>query len=168
MRICALVLLVPAGFVYTQESAPAPTQAGAPAATELTVAQTANPELVGELVKEVGVTPSQAQSAAGTLFGAAKGKLSAADFAKIAAAVPNMDGLLKAAPAAPAKGGSADVASKAAAALGGAGAALTTANALSKLGLKPDQIVKIAPALVKIVQSKGGAEVATLLSGALK
>jgi hypothetical protein len=168
MRLCALILLVPAGLAHAQEPAPPTTQAAAPAAAELTVDKTASPELVGDLVKEVGITPGQAQGAAATLFGVAKGKLTPADFAKVAAAVPNMDGLLKAAPAAAAKSGSGDAASLAAAALGGGGSAVTTANTLSKLGLKPDQILKLTPALVKVVQSKGGAEVAALLAGALK
>jgi hypothetical protein len=96
---------------------------------------------------------------------AAKTKLSAADFVKVAAAVPNMDGLLKAAP----KASSSDLlAGKATAALGGVGTAAAAAGTLSKLGLKPEAIVKLTPALVKIVQSKGGAEVGALLAGALK
>jgi hypothetical protein len=37
-----------------------------------------------------------------------------------------------------------------------------------KLGIKPETIGKLAPTLVKAVQSKGGAEVAALLAGAFK
>jgi len=166
MHTLALLLFVPYALVLGQSSpapAPAVDAAATPAAT--TVEQTASPEIVGPLVSELGITPSQAQGAAGTLFGVAKGKLTAADFAKVAAAVPNMDGLLKAAPkAAPAD----SAAGKATAILGGAGTAMAAANTLSKLGLKPDQIVKLTPALVKVVQSKGGAEVGSLLAGALK
>jgi len=44
----------------------------------------------------------------------------------------------------------------------------SAASTLSKLGLKPEMIAKAAPALVKAVQAKGGAEVAALLAGALK
>jgi hypothetical protein len=36
------------------------------------------------------------------------------------------------------------------------------------MGLKPDQIVKLAPTLVKALQSNGGAEAAQLLATALK
>src|SRR5262252_627081 len=57
-----------------------------------------NPELVGQLSKELDSTPAQAEGAAGALFGLAKSRLSAGDFSKVAAAVPGMDGLLKAAP----------------------------------------------------------------------
>ena len=53
-------------------------------------------------------------------------------------------------------------------ALGGVGTAAAAAGTLSKLGLKPETIVKLTPALVKVVQSKGGAEVGSLLAGALK
>src|SRR5262245_5439327 len=91
MRRLALLLVLPTALVRAQAAAPA------------TVEETASPELVGQLVKEVGVTPAQAQSGAGALFGVAKTKLPAADFAKVAGAVPNMDGLLKAAPGGEAK-----------------------------------------------------------------
>jgi hypothetical protein len=52
--------------------------------------------------------------------------------------------------------------------LGGVGTAAAAAGTLSKLGLKPETIVKLTPALVKVVQTKGGAEVGSLLAGALK
>jgi len=149
MQTLALLLAIPAAVALAQ--APAPEK---PAET------LASPEFLTALVAEVpSLTPVQAQGAAGTLFGQAKSKLSAEDFAKIAGVVPNMDGLLKAAPGGEAKGGAKG---------GGLGTTLAVAGALSKLGLKPDQILKITPALVKVVQSKGGAEVASLLAGALK
>jgi hypothetical protein len=96
-----------------------------------------------------------------------KTKLSAGDFAKIAGAVPNMEGLLKAAPA-PSKQSAIDVIAGQAGAATGLGAVASVAGTLTKLGLKPEQIAKLAPTLVKVVQSKGGAEVAQLLLNALK
>jgi hypothetical protein len=162
----ALLLAVPVALASMQDAPPAastpPATTAAPA--EKTVEQTASPELVGELVKELAITPTQAQGAAGTLFGVAKGKLSAADFAKVAGAVPNMEGLLSAAPAPASKTGLEALAAQA----GGVGSMVAAASTLSKLGLKPETIAKVAPTLVKIVQSKGGAEVAGLLAGALK
>ena len=155
MHSLAVVLLA-LGLAPAQAAQASPA-AQAPPAAELTVEQSASPELVGQLVKELAITPSQAQGAAGTMFGVAKGKLSADDFAKVAASVPNMEGLLKSAPGA-AKG-------NVLTSLGGAAAA---AGTLSKLGLKPDTILKLAPSLVKFVQSKGGAAVASLLANALK
>lgn len=163
MRMLAMILAVSAAVAAAQEPAPPASTAAAPA--EKTVEQTASPELVGGLVKELAITPSQAQAGAGTLFGVAKGKLSAADFAKVAGAVPGMDGLLAAAPgAAGAKSGLEALASQA----GGLGGMVAAANTLSKLGLKPDAIAKFAPTLIKLVQSKGGAEIGKLLAGALK
>ncbi len=41
-------------------------------------------------------------------------------------------------------------------------------GSLTKLGLKPETIAKAAPSLIKAVQSKGGAEIGSLLAGALK
>ena len=159
MRLLTLMLVVlPVAVGGAQDTAPASTAPAAPA--EKTVEQTASPELVGELVKELAITPSQAQ-AAGTLFGLAKGRLSPADFGKVAGAVPGMDGLLAAAPAGASKSGLEALA-------GQAGGMVAAASTLSKLGLKPDTVAKFAPTLIKAVQSKGGAEVAKLLAGVLK
>jgi uncharacterized protein VcgC/VcgE DUF2780 len=162
MLSLALLLAVPLAVASGQDAPPPTTTGAAPA--EKTVEQTASPELVGELVKELAITPNQAQGAAGTLFGVAKGKLSAADFAKVAGAVPNMEGLLAAAPAPASKTGLEALAAQA----GGVGSMVAAASTLSKLGLKPETIAKVAPTLIKVVQSKGGAEVAKLLAGALK
>lgn len=180
MRTLALTLVLPAALAFAQSNpAPAPQQpeGSQPATTaepaqaaEPSVEQTASPELVGQLVNDLGITPKQAQGAAGTLFGVAKTKMTATDFAKIASAVPNMEGLLKAAPAAGSKSSATDLLAGAAgsAGLGSLGGAAAAAGTLSKLGLKTDTIMKLTPALVKAVQTKGGAEVATLLATALK
>jgi hypothetical protein len=179
MRTLALLVVVPS-LAYAQSTqqpppAPPPTEAQAPAAQAPapdaqppagpTVAETASPEIVGQLVNELGITPKQAQGAAGTLFGLAKTKLPAADFAKVASAVPNIEGLLKAAPVG-------DFKVPAIEGLGGQalglGAVASVAGPLSKLGIKPEVMAKLAPTLVKAVQSKGGAEVAALLAGAFK
>jgi uncharacterized protein VcgC/VcgE DUF2780 len=167
MRTLTLALIVTfsAGIAAAQENPPPAAQAttAAPAAD-----QTASPDLVGQLVKDLGITPKQAEGAAGTLFGVAKGKLPAADFGKVAAAVPDMDALLKAAPAPDAKTSALDVIGAAAGGAGGVGSMAAAASTMAKLGLKPETIAKVAPALVKAVQAKGGAEVATLLASALK
>jgi hypothetical protein len=184
MRKLALLVVLPAALAYGQSAAkppsdPAPTQppAGAQppasaqpsaqAPAELTVEQTASPDLVRQLVGDLAITPAQAQGAAGTLFGLAKTKLTTADFAKVAGAVPNMDGLLKAAPAADPKASALDMIAKAGG-TSGLGAVAGVAGTLSKLGLKPETIAKLAPSLIKAVQSKGGAEVAALLQSAFK
>ena len=160
-----LVLILSAGAAAAQEN-PAPA-AQAPAATDAAAAKTASPDLVGQLVKDLGITPKQAEGTAGTLFGVAKGAMKAEDFGKVAAAVPDMDALLKAAPVPDAKTSAIAMIGGAAGA-GGAGGLAAAASTLAKLGLKPETIAKAAPALIKIVQGKGGAEVANLLAAALK
>jgi hypothetical protein len=127
----------------------------------------ANPELVGSLAKELGSTPQQAEGAAGALFRHAQSKLSPADWGKVASAVPGMDGLLKAAPAV----GGAGAAASAAAALGGAGGLgglSSVAGSFSKLGLKPELVLKAVPILTNYVGKMGGAGVGQLLAGVLK
>ena len=119
-------------------------------------ATSANSELVGALAKELGSTPQQAEGAAGALFSHAKSKMKPDDWAKVAGAVPGMDGLLKAAPAM-AGGGLASVA-------GMAG----VASSFSKLGLKPEMVAKAVPILTSFVSKSGGADVGQLLAGALK
>ena len=163
MRTLVLLLVIPAAVAYGQSN-PAPPGNPAAAAAQ-SVEQTASPELVGQLVNELGITPGQAEGAAGTLFNVAKSRLGPDDFAKVASSVPNMDGLLKAAPAADPEAAALDgLAGKAGGVAGMAGAAST----LSKLGLKTETIAKLTPVLVKAVQAKGGAEVGTLLASALK
>ena len=135
---------------------------GAGARTQATpdFSKTANPELVGELAKELQITPQQAEGAAGSLFDTARRGMPAADWAKVSKAVPGMDGLLKAAPAMAAGG--------AGAAMGMAGGLGGAAAAFSKLGLKPEMVAKAVPLLTKYVSKIGGADIGALLAGALK
>src|SRR5262245_26818218 len=134
-------------------------QAGAAAA-----AAKASPELVGALSKEMGSSPEQSAGAAGALFGVAKSRLNADQFSQVAKAVPGMDSLLKAAPAAGGGGALGAVAG-----LGGsAGGLAIAAAAFSKLGLSPDMVSKAVPVLIGFVTKSGGANVGNLLAGALK
>jgi hypothetical protein len=125
----------------------------------------ASPDLVGDLSKELGATPEQAAGAAGTLFSLAKSRLKPEEFSQVAKAVPGMDALLKAAPATAAAVGTTG-------ALPGAGGAASglasAATAFSKLGLQPDMVSKAVPVLTNFVSKSGGADAASLLSGALK
>jgi Protein of unknown function VcgC/VcgE (DUF2780) len=154
--MAALAALALAGVVQAQDK---PDKPAAAAGAE----KTANPELVGDLAKEIGATPQQAEGAAGALFGLAKSRLSPADWTKVAGAVPGMDGLLKAAPAV-AAGTTGAISSMA----GQASGLASTAGAFSKLGLKPEMASKAVPVLTKYVTKSGGPEVASLLAGALK
>src|SRR6185436_7949567 len=104
-------------------------------------------------------TPEQAAGAAGALFGLAKTRLKPEEFSQVASAVPGMDSLLKAAPAA--TGAMSKMA-------GSATGLASAASAFSKLGLKPDAVGKAVPLLTSFVSKSGGASVGSLLSGALK
>jgi Protein of unknown function VcgC/VcgE (DUF2780) len=52
------------------------------------------PEAAGKLAKELKVAPEQAPGGDGAIFSLAKSRLNPADFAKLAASVPGMDGFL--------------------------------------------------------------------------
>ena len=126
----------------------------------------AGADLVSMLTKELGVTSEQATGGAGAIFDFAKGKLSADDFSKVAAAVPNMDTLLKAAPEA---GGGL---TKKLGGLTGAGGSLgglaSLAGSFSKLGLNADMVSKFVPQILSFVESSGGADVMKILQGVLQ
>jgi len=119
-------------------------------------AASASPELIGNLSKELGSTPEQAAGAAAALFGVAKSRLKPEEFSQIASAVPGMDTLMKAAPAAGVQG------------LGGASGLGSVSSAFTKLGLKPEMVSKAVPILTSYVSKAGGPAVANLLAGALK
>jgi Protein of unknown function VcgC/VcgE (DUF2780) len=134
-----------------------------PATEAASAAVKASPELVGTVSKEIGATPEQAAGAAGALFGVAKSRLNANDFSQITKAVPGMDALLKAAPAP--GGASGGALSQLAGSAGGLSGA---ASAFTQLGLKPDMVGKVVPVLTSFVTKSGGANVGSLLAGALK
>jgi Protein of unknown function VcgC/VcgE (DUF2780) len=158
-RLIVVTLLAVAGeWVLTTPLAAIDTSAAA---------AKASPELVAAISKEIGSTPEQAAGAAGTLFGLAKSRLKADDFAKISKAVPGMDLLLKAAPSAAASsgGGPADALSQLA---GTVGSIPAVASKFSKLGLKPEMVPAVATTLTSFVTKSGGAGLGSLLAGALK
>ena len=127
----------------------------------------ANPELVGALATEIGGTAQQAEGAAGALFGLAKTRLKAEDWTKVAGAVPGMDALLKAAPAAASSSGMGALAG----ALAGSsdlGGLVSAMDAFKQLGLSPEMVTRAVPVLTDYVSKAGGAEVGQLLAGVLK
>jgi hypothetical protein len=127
--------------------------------------QPASPELVGELTKGLSITPQQATGGAGTLFGLAKSRLVPSDFSKISAAVPGMGSFLKAAPS---TGGGSGLSGLTSSLPGGMASMASAATSFQKLGLSPDMVQKFVPILTNFLHAKGGANVASLLSGALK
>jgi len=130
-----------------------------PAATQTKLL---NPDLTGLLSKELKITPEQATGGAGALFGLAKSRVSPDDWKKIAGSVPGMNGILAAAPK------QSSVSSLGSMVPGKAGGLASVAGAFNKLGLKPEMAAQFVPVMSKYVDSKGGAGVGSLLSGALK
>ena len=165
-HVCFVVLvsLALAGSGATARVAAAPGQA---AATDMAAAAVkASPDLVNALSKEIGSSPGQAAGAAGALFGLAKSRLNADQFAQVAGAVPGMDALLKAAPVVSGASGAAGGALSQA--VGSASGLASAASAFSALGLKPELVSKAVPILTGFVSKSGGAGVGSLLAGALK
>lgn len=136
----------------------------------LAAAKNPSPELVGLLTKQLSITPAQAAGGAGTIFGLAKNHLSSADFSKIAAVVPGMNGFLKAAPpvSAPSSGGIPAISGVAASLPGGASSLASAGSAFQKLGLSPDMVSKFLPIITQFLQAKGGSGVSSLLSKGFK
>jgi hypothetical protein len=122
-------------------------------------------ELVGQLTKGLSITRTQARGVAGALFALTKSRLSAEEFGKVSAAVPGMNGLLKAAP--PLTDNSA-LSGLESSLPGGMGRMAEVAEAFHKLGLSPEMAGKFVPVMTKFVESKGGASTASLLEKALK
>jgi len=151
-----------------------------------------NPDLVKGLAKELQSTPEQAAAAAGALFGIAKSLLAPDDFAQVAKAVPGMEALLAAAPRSteptattltpgfaasspsfaapsspPSPAGMTNAAPNGAtmAAPSGIGSAI---GALSKIGIKPDMIMKAVPFLSGYLKKHGSAAIGGLLGSVFK
>jgi hypothetical protein len=99
----------------------------------------------------------------------AKSRLSAPEFSKIAAVVPGMNGLLKAAPAArPQSAGLSSISGLSNGLPGEAGGLVSAGTSFQKLGLSPDMAGRFVPLLSQFVQSRGGANAASLFSKGLK
>lgn len=147
--VIAVALTMPIGL-----SAQVPAPLGQDAATDASV----NPELIGTMTRELGITPKQAIGGTGALLGLAKSKLKADEFAKVSSAIPGTEALIKAAPtAAPALGS-----------LGVVGGIASLGVGFKSLGMMPEMAPKMVPVLTKYVESKGSAAAAQLLTTALR
>jgi hypothetical protein len=138
---------------------------------------------IDALVQQLGVSESQATGGAGSIFNYAKSKLSPQDFGQIAKVIPNMNDLLKAAPATNGMGGMAGSASSMmngpagskvgsmlgsqAGGAGTAGGLASLAGSFSKLGLSPDMVQQFVPPILSYVEKYGGTTVKNLLASAL-
>jgi hypothetical protein len=125
-------------------------------------------ELVQQLVAGTGVSASQAEGGAGLLFGLVKEQLSAGDFARVADAVPGVEGLIGGAPES--GGGLGGLLGGVASSLGGQelGNLASLAAGFSKLDLDVGMIGKFAPILLDYLQSRGGEDLVSLVKGVLQ
>lgn len=139
----------------------------APAAAPATT--TASSGLIGMVTDRLGVTDTQASGGLGALFSVAKQQLSGNQFSQIASAVPGMDGLLAAAPAAATESKSGGLLAQA----GQYGKALQGASylngAFKQLGLSPEMISSFADIAGQYLQSSSPAAAGLLkqVTGAL-
>jgi Protein of unknown function VcgC/VcgE (DUF2780) len=120
--------------------------------------------LVDDLTSKLSLKPEQATGAAGAVFSLAKSKLTPEDFGKIAAGIPEMDTLLKAAPPAPTSG----AASAIAGAMGSKGGSAALLSQFNSLGISPESAAKVVPEVLSFVKGKQGDKVTDLLSKAIK
>ena len=122
--------------------------------------------LVDLLSSQLGVTKSQAEGGAGSIFQLAKQNLSVKDFSSVAKAVPGIDQMLGAAPKVE---GSSSSLGKISSMMGnnklGGMAGLT--SSFEKLGMSGDMVSKFTPIILDYVKNKGGENVMNLLKGAL-
>jgi len=130
-----------------------------------TTAQAAGSDLISMLTDQLGVSTEQAAGGSGAIFDYAKDNLSADDFSTIAKGVPDMDGLLSAAPT----GESSSALGKASSMLGGSDSSLgglaSLASSFESLGLDADMVQKFVPLVSDYVGSVSGDQAMALLKG---
>ena len=126
-------------------------------------------ELIGTLVKELGVSPQQAQGGTAAIFKAAQDRLGAGQFEQLLGGIGGVKDLLAQAPTSGGGGllgGLASMASK----MGGGDMAQAAQllSAFGALGLNKDVLMQFIPVVLKFLESKGGPELVTKLRAALK
>lgn len=126
--------------------------------------------LTDSLMSSLGVSEKQAAGGVGSLLNYAKGNLSADDFSKVSSSIPDMSSIMKAAPSAAKSAGGLGGLGGMASALGGdsLGGLAGLASSFGDLGLSADMIQKFIPSILEYVNGSGGADVMSLLQGALK
>ena len=126
--------------------------------------------LVNMVMSQLGVTQTQATSGLGALLSTAQPNMSKADFAELSNVIPNMNGLLAAAPAmeAPAND-SGGLMSMATSMFGGTPAndGLILQQAFSALGLNTGMLGQFSQILLDFVNTEGGQALMQSLKAAL-
>ncbi len=128
-------------------------------------AQAGSSDLISMLTDQLGISKEQATGGSGAIFDYAKDNLSADDFTTVAKGVPDMDGLLAAAP----KEESSSALGKASNMLGGSGGSMgglaSLASSFETLGLDADMVQKFLPIVSDYVGSVSGDQAMALLAG---
>jgi hypothetical protein len=122
-------------------------------------------ELIQSLTSQLGITTEQATGGAGALFNMAKSQLTSDEFSQIAAAVPDINTLIAAAPAIT-ESTSGAVSSMLGSESGLANLA-SLATSFSQLGLTSDMIAQFTPIVFDYLQQAGGNNLMEMMKGAL-
>lgn len=125
-------------------------------ATEI-AKQAATQSIVDLVSSKAGVTADQASGGLGAIFKTAQGSLSKEDFGSIAQAIPEMDGLLAAAPTKQEDGGLVS------GLLAGAGKAGELIGLFDQLGLSPEQVSTFTTIIQQYFSSEEKPELSELL-----
>jgi hypothetical protein len=125
-------------------------------------------EILNLLTEQLGVTEDQAKGGAGAIFNLVKDSLGGDQFNEVAAAVPNMEELLAAAPAGGGLGGA--IGGLTSMLGGGAeklGGLASLAGSFKALDLDMDMVTKFVPVILSFVKSQGGDSLKNMLAGVL-
>lgn len=124
-------------------------------------------ELMDLLVKQLGVSPAQAQGGSALLFKAARDKLGAQQFGTLLGKVPGIDALVAKAPAA---GGLGKLFGGLASAVGGGNAAILAelVGGFGKLGLTQDHAQRFVPVVLGYLRGHIGDKNASTLEKTLR
>jgi len=127
--------------------------------------QSSDSPLIGQLTSKLGVSKEQATGGAGALLAYAKQKLSPEDYGKVSSAMPETEGLVKAAP----KNSMVDgMQSMLGSGSSDAGGIASLAGSFSQLGLSSDMIGMYLPILLEYASEFGGGSIGSILGGVLK
>lgn len=124
--------------------------------------------LVDMLTQQLGVTQSQATGGLGALLSTAQDTMSGSDFEQLSGVIPDMSGLLKAAPQIDTEQESSSLMSMAGGLLGEEGDQLQYLDgAFKSLGLDSKMIGQYSELLLQYVESEGGQALMQSLQSAL-
>jgi hypothetical protein len=148
---------------------PNPAKIPQPAAAldNATVAESGS--LTDLLTRQTGVAPAQAEKGAGALLQLAKSRMQDTMFSKLTESVPELKGLVAAAPLLQQSSSLGGLAGAASSLTGGSTAAnaLGVVSVFQQQGMSPKMIQQFVPIVVDYVKTKGGAMIGQSLGSAL-